>query len=65
MHKTNKQIMNLLAHHAKRGVEYDGVFKDYTQVILSGCSLSPLISSFYLYELDKILEGKPVFTGGT
>jgi hypothetical protein len=37
------------------------MFTDFTQGISSGCSLSPLISSFYLYELDKAMEDKPVF----
>ena len=57
----DKQVMNLLAQYVKRSVEYGGLFTDYTQGISSGCSLSPLISSFYLYELDKAMEGKPVF----
>ena len=57
----DKRIMNLLAQYVKRSVEYGGLFTDFTQGISSGCSLSPLISSFYLYELDKVMEGKPVF----
>lgn len=57
----DKRVMNLLAQYVKRCVEYGGLFTDYTQGISSGCSLSPLISSFYLYELDKAMEGKPVF----
>jgi hypothetical protein len=57
----DKQVMNLLAQYAKHSVEYGGLFTDFTQGISSGCSLSPLISSFYLYELDKEMENKSVF----
>ena len=57
----DKRVMNLLAQYVKRSVEYGGLFTDFTQGISSGCSLSPLISSFYLYELDKAMEDKPVF----
>jgi hypothetical protein len=57
----DKQVMNLLAQYVKRCVEYGGLFTDFTQGISSGCSLSPLISSFYLYELDKEMESRPVF----
>jgi hypothetical protein len=57
----DKRVMNLLAQYAERSVEYGGLFNDFTQGISSGCSLSPLISSFYLYELDKAMEDKSVF----
>jgi RNA-directed DNA polymerase len=57
----NKMVMNLLAQYLKRSVESGGLFKDIKQGISSGCPLSPLISSFYLYELDKEMEDKPVF----
>jgi hypothetical protein len=57
----DKRVMNLLAQYAKRSVEYGGLFTDFTQGISSDCSLSPLISSFYLYELDKAMEDKSVF----
>jgi RNA-directed DNA polymerase len=57
----NKMVMNLLAQYLKRSVESGGLFKDIKQGISSGCPLSPLISSFYLYELDKEMEGKPVY----
>jgi hypothetical protein len=53
--------MNLLAQYLKRSVESGGLFKDIKQGISSGCPLSPLISSFYLYELDKEMENNPVF----
>jgi hypothetical protein len=57
----DKMVMNLLAQYLKRSVESGGLFKDIKQGISSGCPLSPLISSFYLYELDNEMEDKPVF----
>jgi len=57
----DKAVMNLLAQYLKRSVESGGLFKDIKQGISSGCPLSPLISSSYLYELDKEMEDKPVF----
>ena len=57
----DKVVMNLLSQYLKRSVESGGLFKDIRQGISSGCPLSPLISSFYLYELDKKMEDKPVF----
>lgn len=45
--------MNLLTQYVKRCVESDGLFRDIKQGISSGCSLSPLISSFYLYKLTR------------
>jgi RNA-directed DNA polymerase len=56
----DKMVMNLLSQYLKRSVESGGLFKDIKQGISSGCPLSPLISSFYLYELDKEMEDKPV-----
>jgi hypothetical protein len=49
----DKQVMNLLAQYTKRSGEHGGLLTDFTQGISSGRSLGPLISSFYLYELDK------------
>tara|TARA_R110001592_G_scaffold298779_1_gene569600 strand:+ start:416 stop:1426 length:1011 start_codon:yes stop_codon:yes gene_type:complete len=57
----DKMVMNLLSQYLKRSVESGGLFKDIKQGISSGCPLSPLISSFYLYELDNEMEDKPVF----
>jgi hypothetical protein len=57
----DKIVMNLLSQYSKRSVESGGLFKDIKQGIASGCPLSPLISNFYLYELDKEMEDKPVF----
>jgi hypothetical protein len=57
----DKRVMNLLSQYVKRSVEFGGLFTDFKQGISSGCSLSPLIASFYLFELDKEMEGKPVF----
>ncbi|UUO22030.1 hypothetical protein FGD67_01565 [Colwellia sp. M166] len=57
----DKTVMNLLAQYLKRSVESGGLFRDIKQGISSGCPLSPLISSFYLYELDKEMESKSVF----
>ena len=54
-------MMNLLSQYLKRSIESGGVFRDITRGISSGCPLSPIISSFYLYELDKEMEGKPVY----
>lgn len=57
----DKIVLNLLAQYLKRSVEFGGLFTDITQGISSGCPLSPVISSFTLYELDKEMAGKPVF----
>jgi retron-type reverse transcriptase len=57
----DKMVMNLLSQYLKRSVEAGGLYKDIKQGISSGCPLSPLISSFYLYELDNEMEDKPVF----
>jgi RNA-directed DNA polymerase len=57
----DKMMMNLLSQYLKRSIESGGVFRDITRGISSGCPLSPIISSFYLYELDKEMEGKPVY----
>ena len=57
----DKMMMNLLSQYLKRSIESGGLFRDITQGISSGCPLSPLISSFYLVELDKKMEGKPVY----
>jgi RNA-directed DNA polymerase len=57
----DKMVMNLLSQYIKRCIESGGLFKDIKQGISSGCPLSPLISSFYLYELDNEMEDKPVF----
>lgn len=58
---TDKIVMNLLTQYVKRTVEFGGLFSCFTQGISSGCPLSPLISSFYLYELDKEMESKSIF----
>ena len=57
----DKRVMNLLPQYAKRSVEYGGLFINSKQGISSDCSLSFLISGFYLCELDNAMEGKPVF----
>jgi RNA-directed DNA polymerase len=57
----NKMVMNLLAQYLKRSVESGGLFRDIKQGISSGCPLSPIISSFYLVELDNKMQGKPVY----
>jgi RNA-directed DNA polymerase len=57
----DKVVMNLLGQYLKRSVECGGLFTDITQGISSGCPLSPLMSSFYLYKLDKEMESKSVF----
>lgn len=57
----DKIVMNLLGQYLKRSVEEGGLFTDLTQGISSGCPLSPLIASIYLYELDRAMEKKTVF----
>jgi RNA-directed DNA polymerase len=54
-------VLNLLTQYLKRSVGSGGLFTDITKGISSGCPLSPIISSFYLVELDKEMEGKPVY----
>jgi retron-type reverse transcriptase len=49
----DKIVLNLLTQYLKRSVESGGLFTDITKGISSGCPLSPIISSFYLVELDK------------
>jgi hypothetical protein len=60
-HINDKLMMNLTTQYIKRCVEYGGVFTDIRKGISSGCPLSPLIASFYLYELDKEMEKQSVF----
>ena len=57
----DKIVMNLLSQYLKRSIESGGLFTDIHQGISSGCPLSPLIASFYLYELDKDMAKKPIF----
>ena len=57
----DKIVLNLLAQYLKRSVESGGLFTDITKGISSGCPLSPIISSFYLVELDEKMESKNVY----
>jgi RNA-directed DNA polymerase len=54
-------VLNLLTQYLKRIVESGGLFTDITKGISSGCPLNPIISSFYLVELDKKMESKNVY----
>lgn len=56
-----KLILNLFSQYLTRSVDIGGNFRTYSKGISSGCPLSPLVASFYLYELDKAFEGKRVF----
>ena len=53
----DKNLLNILTQHLKRIVEVGGNFID----IQAGCFLSPVIASFYLVELDKVMEQKSVY----
>lgn len=57
----DKFLLNLLAQYMKRTIERGGNFEEIDKGISAGCPLSPLIASFYLVELDKTMEDKPVF----
>jgi RNA-directed DNA polymerase len=57
----DKIVLNLLTQYLKRSVESGGLFTDITKGISSGCPLSPIISSFYLVELDEKMESKNVY----
>lgn len=60
-HIDDKLILNLITQYLTRSVEIGSNFKTYSKGISSGCPLSPLVASFYLYELDKAFERKRVF----
>ncbi|WP_137297897.1 reverse transcriptase domain-containing protein [Psychromonas sp. SP041] len=57
----DKMMMNLLSQYLKKNIESGGLFRGITQSISSGCPLSPIISNFYLVELDKKMEGKALY----
>ncbi|AFP30857.1 reverse transcriptase/maturase family protein [Marinobacter sp. BSs20148] len=60
-HIDDKIVINLLGQYLKRSVDKGGVFLTHRQGISSGCPLSPLIGSFFLYELDQAMEQQPLF----
>lgn len=60
-HVDDRVVMNLLSQYLKRSVDLGGVFLTHQQGISSGCPLSPLIGSFFLYELDQIMEQEALF----
>ena len=60
-HIDDNLILNLIAQYLTRSVDIGGNFKTYSKSISSGCPLSPLIASYYLYELDNAFERKRVF----
>lgn len=57
----DKWVLNLLTQYVKRSIEIGGNFIDVKRGISAGCPLSPLIASFFLYELDRAMEKKVSF----
>ena len=57
----DKWVIHLLTQYLKRTVEVGGNFIDIKQGISASCPLSPLIASFFLYELDCAMEKRAVF----
>lgn len=57
----DKHLLNILTQYLKRSIEVGGNFIDIDKGISSGSPLSPLIASFYLYELDKAMEKQSVY----
>jgi hypothetical protein len=49
-------IVALVAQYLKRTSERGGLFYDFERGISRGCPLSPIISAFFLAELDAALE---------
>jgi RNA-directed DNA polymerase len=56
--------MNLLSQDLKRTIESGSLFTDVKQAISSDCWLIPVISSYYLVQLDKERLGKLVYFQG-
>ena len=54
-------VLNLLWQVMRRSVTWGGLYKDCEQGISRGCPLSPLLSGFVLYELDKTLHRGDTF----
>lgn len=57
----DKRLQRLLWFYLKRVVEWGGTYQDIERGISAGCPLSPLIASFYLYELDQHFEKQNLF----
>ena len=49
---TDRPVMNLIGQYLKRWAERGGLVWEYQRGIPLGCPLSPILGSFYLYELD-------------
>ncbi len=54
-------VLNLLWQVMRRSVTWGGLYKDCERGISRGCPLSPLLSGFVLYELDKTLHRGDTF----
>ncbi len=57
----DKALLNMLWQTMNRTAERGGLYKEITKGISRGCSLSPLIGAFFLYELDKGFEKDGLF----
>ncbi len=57
----HKALLNIPWETMNRKVERGGLFKEITQEISRGCSLSPLIGVFFLHELDASFEQDRLF----
>ena len=58
---TDRFVLNLLWQVMHRTVTWGGLFKECNQGISRGCPLSPLLSGFVLYQLDKTMERTGLF----
>ncbi len=54
-------VLNLLWQVMRRSVTWGGLYKDCERGISRGCPLSPLLSGFVLYELDKTFQKGDTF----
>ena len=61
-HIKDKFILNL-PQHTHRVIEYGGTFTDIKYGISRSCPLSPIISSFYLAQLDRSFSRNSVYYG--
>ncbi len=52
----NKMVLTYVWNYLRRSVEVDGIYKDIKVGIGRGCSLSPVVGSFYLSSLDKLMD---------
>ena len=59
-HVRDRTVLNLLWQAMRRTVTWGGLYRDCERGISRGCSLSPLLGAFYLYELDTAMEHEGV-----